>query len=229
MGKQVGGKTTFYLVDDRNPSGYAQVMEEYQLNGSGGGVLSRAYNYGLNLISQQQFNTNTLLPGVLSYYGYDGHGNVRFLMGTNGTITDTYTYDAFGNIIASSGSTLNNYLYCEQQFDPDLGLYYNRARYLNSDAGRFWTSDSTDGDQWRIRFHCTNTSMGPIIPSTWWIRVATLRCRRIWAMMLRRRLTMNILRRKLSRRESCLAIKLLITSRWDYRLSVNLKYLQSKQ
>jgi hypothetical protein len=27
-----------------------------------------------------------------------------------------------------------------------LGLYFNRARYLNTDTGRFWTRDSTDGD-----------------------------------------------------------------------------------
>jgi RHS repeat-associated protein len=141
-----GNSITFYLVDDRNPTGYAQVMEEYTVNGSGASVLSRAYNYGLNLISQQQFNTNTLLPSTLSYYGYDGHGNVRFLMDTNGTITDRYTYDAFGNLIASTGSTPNNYLYCGQQWDPDLGLYYNRARYLNTDTGRFWTSDTTEGN-----------------------------------------------------------------------------------
>jgi RHS repeat-associated protein len=57
-------------------------------------------------------------------------------------------YDAFGNIIATTGSgTPNNYLYCGQQWDPDLGVYYNRARYLNTDAGRFLSPDSTDGDQ----------------------------------------------------------------------------------
>jgi RHS repeat-associated protein len=141
--------TTIYLVDDRNPSGYAQVMEEYTNTGENSQVtlLSRSYNYGLNLISQQQFDPVTLLPSVLSYYGYDGHGNVRFLMDTNGAVTDTYTYDAFGNIIASTGSTPNNYLYCGQQWDPDLGVYYNRARYMNTDAGRFLSPDSTDGDQ----------------------------------------------------------------------------------
>jgi RHS repeat-associated protein len=142
--------TTIYLVDDRNPSGYAQVMEEYTNTGenSQATLLSRSFNYGLNLISQQQFDPVTLLPSVLSYYGYDGHGNVRFLMDTNGIVTDTYMYDAFGNIIATTGSgTPNNYLYCGQQWDPDLGVYYNRARYLNTDAGRFLSPDSTDGDQ----------------------------------------------------------------------------------
>ena len=142
-------ETTYFLIDDRNPSGFAQVLEEYQqTNDSAPGILGRVYNYGLMLISQQQFDPNTLLPSTLSYYGFDGHGSVRFLTDANGSLTDTYTYDAFGNLItsASSGSTPNVYLYSGQQFDPDLGLYYNRARYLNTDTGRFWTSDTYTGN-----------------------------------------------------------------------------------
>jgi RHS repeat-associated protein len=54
----------------------------------------------------------------------------------------TYDYDAFGNLIHSTGSTPNNYLFAGEQFDPDLGLYYNRARYLNTSTGRFWTMDN---------------------------------------------------------------------------------------
>ena len=57
----------------------------------------------------------------------------------------TYDYDAFGNLIHSTGSTLNNYLYSGEQFDPDLNLYFNRARYLNVSTGRFWTMDSFEG------------------------------------------------------------------------------------
>ncbi len=148
--KHLGGTNTFYLVDDRNPSGYAQVLEEYtETNGwgSAGWDLSRVYVYGLGLISEQEMDLNTLMPSTLSYYGYDGHGNVRFLMDTNGAITDTYTYDAFGNLIGSSGTTPNSYLYCGQRWDADLGLYYNRARYMNPDAGRFMTMDTYEGDQ----------------------------------------------------------------------------------
>jgi RHS repeat-associated protein len=42
---------------------------------------------------------------------------------------------------------VNNYLYCGEQYDPQLKFYYNRARYLNPDTGRFWTVDTTEGDQ----------------------------------------------------------------------------------
>jgi len=85
-------------------------------------------------------------PSTLSFYGFDGHGNVRFLTDTNGNLTDTYTYDAFGTLIAGNVVTSNNYLYCGQQFDSDLGLYYNRAWYLNTDTGRFLSSDSYEGN-----------------------------------------------------------------------------------
>lgn len=58
---------------------------------------------------------------------------------------DGYDYDAFGNLINQTGSTPNNYLFADEQYDPALSLYYNRARYLNSTTGRFWTADTFEG------------------------------------------------------------------------------------
>jgi RHS repeat-associated protein len=85
---------------------------------------------------------------VSSFYGLDGHGSVRFLTDTTGAITDTYTFDAFGNLIASTGSTPNNYLYAGEQLDPSLGFYYLRARYMNPSSGRFWTLDTYEGSRY---------------------------------------------------------------------------------
>jgi RHS repeat-associated protein len=134
-------ETRYYLVDDRNPSGYAQVLEEMAWDGTSLEV-TRVYTYGHSLISE------SLKDGTwnTSFYGYDGHGNVRFLLDEGGNITDTYTYDAFGVLLDRTGSTVNNYLYCGEQFDFDLGTYYLRARYLNPNTGRFWTMDSAEGN-----------------------------------------------------------------------------------
>jgi RHS repeat-associated protein len=136
--ESVVGVTTSYLVADQNLTGYAQVVDELQ-----SGVVSRTYSYGLSLISQKL----TANGQGLSFYGYDGHGSVRFLTSSTGAVTDTYNYDAFGTLISSTGSTPNNYLFAGEQFDPALGIYYNRARYLDQRTGRFWSMDSLEGSE----------------------------------------------------------------------------------
>jgi RHS repeat-associated protein len=40
-------------------------------------------------------------------------------------------------------------LYAGEQFDPDLSLYYNRARYLDVRTGRFWTLDIVKDNLYR--------------------------------------------------------------------------------
>jgi RHS repeat-associated protein len=136
--KVAGGVTTWYLVATVTPSGYAQVVEE--LTGATPTTLSKVYGYGLDLIDQR-----VISPASTRFYGYDGLGSVKFLTDTTGAITDTYTYDAYGNLLASTGSTSNNYRYAGEQWDPDLGFYYLRARYLNPGIGRFQTADSFQG------------------------------------------------------------------------------------
>jgi RHS repeat-associated protein len=128
----VGGLTTNYLVDTANPTGCSQVVDELQ-----SGTVARTYSYGLERISEKQ-------AAGTSFYGYDGHGSVRQLTNSAGAMTDTYDYDAFGNIVNQTGSTPNNYLFAGEQYDPALNLYYNRARYLNTTTGRFWSMDSAE-------------------------------------------------------------------------------------
>jgi RHS repeat-associated protein len=41
--------------------------------------------------------------------------------------------------------TDNSYLYCGEQYDRDLGLYYLRARHMNPETGRFHTLDTYEG------------------------------------------------------------------------------------
>ena len=66
-------------------------------------------------------------------------------MNEDGSVTDTYTYDAFGNLLRSTGRTANNYRYCGEQFDSTTGLYYLRARYMDTSTGRFISQDSYAG------------------------------------------------------------------------------------
>ena len=130
------GTTTKYLVDTLNPTQLPQVLDE-TVNGG----VTRTYAYGLQRISENQLNGSTWTP---SFYGYDGHANVRFLTNSAGTVTDTYQYDAFGRLITTSGSTPNNYFYSGEWSDS-IGLYNLRARYYNQATGRFWTRDAVEG------------------------------------------------------------------------------------
>jgi len=153
VAKTVAGATTLYLVDTLNPTGYAQVIAEEAPNTAP----LVTYVYGLERISQRRTVViNGNFTTQIRYFDYDGHGSVRGLTDPSGNVTDTYDYDAFGNLVHSTftsvpplGSTVapspNNYLYSGEQFDPDLNLYYNRARYLNVSTGRFWTMDNYEG------------------------------------------------------------------------------------
>jgi RHS repeat-associated protein len=138
VAKTIGGVTTNYLVDTLNPTGYAQVLDELQ-----SGSVTRSYTWGLQQISESQPVQGAW---TTSWYGFDGHGSVRYLTDATGAVTDRYDYDAFGNLINSTGSTPNNYLFAGEQFDPDTHLYYNRARYLDVRVGRFWGMDTDEGD-----------------------------------------------------------------------------------
>jgi RHS repeat-associated protein len=140
VAKTVGGVTTKYLVDDFNLTGFPQVVSESISDGS-----TRTLVYGLSRISQRQFIASSSTT-VVSYFVYDGHGSVRALTSASGAVTDEYDYDAFGNLINSSGATPNEFRFGGEQFDSDLNLYYNRARYLNTATGRFLTMDTFQGD-----------------------------------------------------------------------------------
>jgi RHS repeat-associated protein len=137
VSETVAGVTTKYLVDTQNPAGYAQVIDEL-VNGS----VTRTYAYGLQRISQNQLIGGAWTP---SFYGYDAHSNVRYLTNAASTVTDTYQYDAFGNLLRSTGSTPNNYRFSGEPFDPALGMYQMRARWYRQATGRFMSRDPIEG------------------------------------------------------------------------------------
>ena len=131
VSKTVNGVTIEYLVDKNLP--YAQVLEE-----SVNDALTASYVYGLDLIRQERGVNN-------SYYLVDGLGSTRGLTDASGVVTDTYAYDAFGNLVGVSGATKNDYLFAGEQFDGGLGQYYLRQRYYNQNSGRFTRRDTYEG------------------------------------------------------------------------------------
>ncbi len=130
--KTTNGVTTRYLVDTNTE--YAQVIAELDASGS----LKAFYTRGTELISRTAGTTAL-------YYVYDGHGDTRMLTDKDGVATDTYVFDAWGNLLVRTGSTGNPFLYCGEQFDAATGLYYLRARYMNPITGTFISMDTYQG------------------------------------------------------------------------------------
>lgn len=126
----VDGVVTEYLVDTNRD--LPVVLAEVRA-----GQVTR-YTHGLEAISQSG-------PDGMRWYLYDGSMSVRALVDPAGAVTDTYTYDAWGLDLASSGATRNPYRYRGEQLDPELGLYYLRARYYDPARGVFLGQDPEAG------------------------------------------------------------------------------------
>ena len=101
-------QTTTYLNDPNQA--HDQVLEEY----APGGVLAATYVRGLDLLFQDR-------TSVQSYYLKDGLGSTRGLASGTGAVTDTYNYDAFGNLLLRTGSTPNEYLFARPAVRCEFG------------------------------------------------------------------------------------------------------------
>jgi RHS repeat-associated protein len=113
---------------------YSQVVAEYSSNGS----LIADYAFGLDRISMRRGgNTYT--------YSTDGQGSIRQITSSSGTVTDTYDYYAFGEVLSRTGTTVNEFTYTGEQFDPNAGFYYLRARWYDPKDGRFASVDQSTG------------------------------------------------------------------------------------
>jgi RHS repeat-associated protein len=94
-------------------------------------------------------------------YGYlfNAQGDVVGLIDGTGTQVVAYTYDAYGNILSTTGTLkdtvgkLNPYRYRSYRFDSETNLYYLQARYYNPDWGRFVSSDTVVGQEGLLNSH----------------------------------------------------------------------------
>ncbi|MGH9930846.1 MAG: RHS repeat-associated core domain-containing protein, partial [Pyrinomonadaceae bacterium] len=79
------------------------------------------------------------ISGTASYFLADRLGTTRALTDTSGNIASSLGYDSFGNVISGSAST--RYTYIGREGDSYTGLNYYRARWYDSDLGRFISED----------------------------------------------------------------------------------------
>lgn len=125
--KTVGGIDTDYI--------YSGDLLMRQITGSD--IIDFSYDYYGKPIG---FNYN----GNKYFYIYDCLGNVVNVVDPTGTIQATYSYDAWGNILSSSGAVadINPIRYKGYYYDTESGLYFIKTRYYNPELRRFISPDT---------------------------------------------------------------------------------------
>ncbi|MGA9334709.1 MAG: RHS repeat-associated core domain-containing protein, partial [Rudaea sp.] len=132
---KTGGSTTSatnYLVDPN--LAYAQVVAEYGADGHA----TSTYVYGDELLMR-------ITPSGATDYHHDGLHSVTLLTDDAGNAVQTYGYDAWGNLVESTGVDDNSYRYTSERADEDTGLIYLRARWYAPNLGRFVLGDPLSG------------------------------------------------------------------------------------
>ncbi len=93
------------------------------------------YIYGLGRIAQVDDSE------VTHYYLSDALGSTMALTDASKGVVNTYEYDVFGAVSASSGSLANFFEFAGEQVDDSTDLQYLRARYYDPATGRFLGRD----------------------------------------------------------------------------------------
>jgi RHS repeat-associated protein len=92
--------------------------------------------YG-GVLSQRRGNTS-------HYHHHDALGSTRFLTDSTGNVTDTYLNDAWGNSVASTGTTVNPFKWIGKYgyyTDNSTGQVYVRARMYQPTMARWYSED----------------------------------------------------------------------------------------
>ncbi|MCA9091421.1 MAG: hypothetical protein KDA90_22630, partial [Planctomycetaceae bacterium] len=92
--------------------------------------------YG-QLVSQHQDSEST-------FYHFDALGSTESLTDATQTKTDEYVYDAFGKLVAQTGSTANKFTFVGElgyYFDEETGQISIRWRQYGPDQNRFTSED----------------------------------------------------------------------------------------
>ena len=123
------GVRTEYLID---PFGFGDVVGEYNPDGN----LIASYTHGLGLESITN-NANRF------YYDFNAIGSTVGLTNANGGVANSYFYSPFGDDIAETETIVNPYEFVGQfgVAEEANGLDFMRARFYDSDTGRFVSPD----------------------------------------------------------------------------------------
>ncbi|MGD0918664.1 MAG: RHS repeat-associated core domain-containing protein, partial [Thermodesulfobacteriota bacterium] len=74
-------------------------------------------------------------------YHADPLGSIAALTDEDGQVAASYQTDAFGRVLERKGNVSNPFIFTGREYEPELGVYYYRARYYDPGLGRFLGED----------------------------------------------------------------------------------------
>ena len=109
------------------------ILFEYDANG----IIGNRYVHGLGIDEPL-----ALITAKENYYYHaDGLGSIVALTNSSQKIVQTYEYDSFGNLKDQKERIKQPYTFTAREWDEEIKLYYNRARYRDPYTGTFTTKD----------------------------------------------------------------------------------------
>ncbi len=116
-----------------DPRGMTQMLAEYDGNGD----LIACYIYGLGLVYKLDATDTPY------YYHYNFTGHTVAMSDVDGNIVNSYAYTPFGILTNHEENVSNPFRYVGKfgVIDDENGLLYMRARYYDSEIGRFIVKD----------------------------------------------------------------------------------------
>ncbi len=140
-GVKAKGYTLTEYINDANRE-YTEVLAEYNADGS----LRQAYTYGEEGFGGRLTVDKAGGAGGSSYYLYDGRNSVTGLLAETGTLTNSFRYDPYGEMVSGTADGVNYYGYRAESSNTKTGFQYLRARYYNPKTGNFVTEDTYPGE-----------------------------------------------------------------------------------
>ncbi|MDY6790846.1 MAG: RHS repeat-associated core domain-containing protein [Thermodesulfobacteriota bacterium] len=101
----------------------------------------REYTWGKNMGGGIGGLLSMTQSGSLYNYLYDGRGNVSALLNDSQQVAASYRYDAFGNLMAKTGTLDQPFMFSTKRYDAGTGLPYYGYRFYNPAIGKWLTRD----------------------------------------------------------------------------------------
>ena len=166
-----GGKTTRYTYGDgerikkSGPDGtthyFGNLLEVNDPAGTN--ELVKYYYVGSILVAKEE-------GGQKQWYHRDHVESTRVLSDAGGAEAAKYEYEAFGEVISSTGSGENDRQFGAHQLDPESDLLYMGARYYDPAVSRFSQPDSIvpepdDPQSWNRYSYARNNPVNRVDPT----------------------------------------------------------------